>query len=88
MFKFTNEQLELFRTLLNRLNKQNWGLWDASTFLTFDGLPSYTVNQYETDLGAVFTVVKFDAVVQVGFIKDKRFKVGGGRRYHPVCPML
>ncbi len=87
-FKFTSEQLEQFRAFLHNLNKQNWGLWDSSTFLTFDGLPSYSVNQYETDTGVTFTVVKFDAVVQVGSIKDKRFKVGGGRRYQPICPML
>ena len=49
-------------------------------------MPGYSINQYEQDNGKTFVVVKFDEVVKLSDErKGKRFKVGGGRRYQPVC---
>ena len=88
-FKFTEDQYNTFKTFLHELKVINWGVWpDPKTWPTFPGLPSYSLNQYQQDNGTAFVVVKFDTVVIVpgrGDIKGKRFKVGGGRNWQPIC---
>jgi len=86
MFTFSEQQHEEFRNFLYNLNQTNWGSWDSRQWLHFEGMPGYSINQYEQDNGKTFVVVKFDEVVKLSDErKGKRFKVGGGRRYQPVC---
>jgi hypothetical protein len=85
-FEFTEEQYNCFLTMLQDLNKVNWGSWDNSKWITFAGLPSYSIHQYEQPNGKSFVVVKFDAMILLpDERKGKRFKVGGQRGYEPNC---
>jgi hypothetical protein len=85
-FKFSESQYKEFKEFLSGLNSMNWGAWPAAKqWLTFPGLPGYCLNQYQQDNGKTFVVVKFDRVVNTLYDTGKRFKVGGGRNYQPVC---
>lgn len=85
MYKFTESQYQEFKTFLFDLNKVNWGAWNPSTWLHFPELPGYSIHQYQQDNDITFVVVKFDSQVETPYSKGKRFKVGGGRNYQPVC---
>ena len=85
-FEFTETQYNDFLGMLKGLNLANWGSWDASQWLRFEGLPGYSINQYEQTNGKTFVVVKFDSMVLLpDDRKGKRFKVGGQRGYQPDC---
>jgi hypothetical protein len=88
MFQFTEEQYNEFYDFLRELNKTNWGAWDTTTWLHYEGLPGYSINQYEQTNGKTFVVIKFDVIIKLPEDYDrkgKKFKVGGDRNYQPVC---
>jgi hypothetical protein len=85
-FTFNESQYSEFKAFLNELKKTNWGTWNSRKFITFPGLPGYSVNQYEQTNGQIFVVVKFDRPVITPYdVTGKKFKVGGGRNYQPIC---
>jgi len=86
LFEFTESQYREFKTMLENLNKENWGLWDNRKWLKFPGMPGYAIHQYIQTNEKTFVVVKFDELVLLpDNRKGKRFKVGGQRNYQPVC---
>ncbi|HEY9124729.1 MAG TPA: hypothetical protein VIO15_10345 [Bacteroidales bacterium] len=87
MFSFTEAQYNEFKKFMEQMNAINWGGWPSSSeWLTFPGLPAYSLNQYETDAGKVFTVVKFDKAVMVDEERQgNRFHIGKPRGYTPNC---
>lgn len=87
MFQFTDEQYNQFDGFMKELNTMNWGGWpDCKTWPRFEGMPGYSLNQYEQDNGKTFVVVKFDSPVRLPDERTgKRFKKGGQRAYQPVC---
>jgi hypothetical protein len=87
MFKFTDEQYNQFDEFLHKMKGINWGSWpDNKEWPRFEGLPGYTLNQYEQTNGKIFVVVKFDNVVLLpDERKGKRFNCGKGHGYKPEC---
>jgi len=86
LFEFTENQYRKFKTMLENMNKENWGNWDNRKWLKFPGLPGYAIHQYIQTNEKTFVVVKFDEVIKLpDNRKGKRFKVGGQRNYQPVC---
>lgn len=85
-FSFSESQYDDFYQMLKQLNTVNWGTWNTREWLRFEGMPDYSINQYQQDNGKQFVVVKFDSMVKLpDGRKGKRFKVGGQRNYQPVC---
>lgn len=87
MFTFTESQYDQFKTFLSAMIGINWGTWpNVEKWPHFDGMPGYSLNQYQQDNGKVFVVVKFDGAASLpDGRKGRRFKTGGGRNYQPVC---
>jgi len=87
LFEFTQDQYQQFETMLTDLNTQNWGAWDNSKWITFPGLPRYSLHQYIQERNEkTFVTVTFDSAVKLPDGRQgRKFKVGGSRNYRPVC---
>jgi len=88
-FTFTEDQTAELKKFMKMLHGQNWGMWPApATWPKFSDTIGYCVNQYGTDTGQTFEVIKFDETVIIDGEQDRRFKFGGGKKYNPICTSL
>ena len=86
-FAFTNEQRSEFRHFLENMNSESNSSWPSqSNWLTYPGMPSYELNQFEQPNGKLFTIIRFEDAVNVKGTVCKRFKCGGDYTFQPICP--
>jgi hypothetical protein len=93
LFAFNTKEHQEFKAFLDKLNTINWGLWPPSeTWPRFEGMPNYTLSQYETETGNTFTAVKFDQPVVNMFSRETKpqrgWRRGGGRNDQPSYPQF